>query len=84
MNCKAGPTLDNYPCLLYTSSNKRTIYKFIHQGGIQSCQLVMGLTALEPGNVWNSFPPHTHWRRTEVYLYFDLGDNCLLYTSRCV
>jgi 4-deoxy-L-threo-5-hexosulose-uronate ketol-isomerase len=59
------------------TANKRRLYKFIYEKGIQSCQLVMGLTCLEEGSVWNSFPPHTHNRRTEVYLYFDLGDRTL-------
>lgn len=60
-------------------ANQRTIFKYIHTGGIRSCQLVMGFTELAEGSVWNTFPPHTHNRRTEVYFYFDLADKVLVH-----
>jgi 4-deoxy-L-threo-5-hexosulose-uronate ketol-isomerase len=52
--------------------NKRSIYKAIFLDGIKSCQLVMGFTLLEAGSNWNTMPPHTHMRRSEVYFYFDV------------
>ncbi|MBB4079285.1 4-deoxy-L-threo-5-hexosulose-uronate ketol-isomerase [Lewinella aquimaris] len=87
----SAPAHREYPTTKYTQAqanrvalgdqphaNKRVLYQYIHEDGIQSCQLVMGFTELLEGNVWNTFPPHTHERRMEVYLYFDLPEEALV------
>ncbi len=80
------PAHTSYPNVLMTNAaairvdlgdqqtaNLRTLFKYIHKDGIESCQLVMGLTMLHPGSIWNTMPPHTHDRRMEMYFYFDVA-----------
>lgn len=61
------------------NSNDRTIHRFIHENGIQSSQLVMGMTQLKTGNMWNTMPAHVHPRRMEAYMYFDLAEDAVVF-----
>ncbi|MNW29088.1 4-deoxy-L-threo-5-hexosulose-uronate ketol-isomerase [compost metagenome] len=61
------------------TANSRVLRKYIHEDGIQSCQLCMGMTALNAGSVWNSMPTHVHDRRTEVYFYFEMAEQVRMF-----
>ncbi|QLF68416.1 5-dehydro-4-deoxy-D-glucuronate isomerase [Peteryoungia desertarenae] len=61
------------------TSNERSIFQFVHPEGLQTCQLVVGMTSLAQGSVWNTMPCHIHDRRMEVYLYFDLAEKARVF-----
>ena len=61
------------------TSNERSIFQFIHAEGVKTCQLVVGMTQLAPGSVWNTMPCHVHDRRMEAYLYFDLAETARVF-----
>ena len=67
------------PCGAAETSNKRVINQFIHPSVLKTCQLSMGMTVLEPGSVWNTMPAHTHERRMEVYFYFEVPENNVVF-----
>ena len=68
------------PCGASETANKRVINQFIHPDVLQTCQLSMGMTVLEEGSVWNTMPAHTHERRMEIYMYFEVpGDNVVFH-----
>ena len=60
-------------------ANRRVLRKYIYPDGVKSCQLVMGVTSLLDGSVWNTMPAHTHARRSEVYVYFNMDDDSLVF-----
>jgi 4-deoxy-L-threo-5-hexosulose-uronate ketol-isomerase len=62
-----------------STANRRRLSKYFHPGSIPTAQLVMGITEIQEGSVWNTMPPHTHQRRTEVYLYFDLPEDVVVF-----
>lgn len=67
------------PCGDVAASNKRVINQFIHPDVLKTCQLSMGMTVLEPGSVWNTMPAHTHERRMEVYMYFEIPESNVVF-----
>lgn len=88
----SAPAHQNYPTRLIrieeakridlgsqATSNERSIFQFIHPEGAKTCQLVVGMTKLGEGSVWNTMPSHVHDRRMEAYLYFDLPDTARVF-----